>query len=119
MKVLLVAALLSPLLFAGCDTASSPPRIGMPDTVLVAALADAYLAGARATRFDEDADSLRAIAYAALGVDSVQVAGALDAYAERPAALAKLYEKVTDRLREGHEVYVELEGALPEADLEP
>jgi hypothetical protein len=117
MKVLLVAAVLGPLLLAGCDTASSPPRTGMQDTVLVAALAEAHLAGARAGRFDEDADSLRAVAYAALGVDSVQVAEALDAYAERPAALAKLYEKVTDRLRERHEVYLELEGVLPEADL--
>lgn len=111
-RPLLALWLVAAALLGGCRDEAAPPRQALPEDVLVAALVGAHIAAARAARFGEDLDSLRAVAFAAAGTDSLQVAAALDAYAERPAALARLYGRVTDQLREKQEAYFEAEHAL-------
>lgn len=65
---------------------------------MVRALIEAHAAGARAARTGEDADSLRAEAFAPLGIDTTTFAQALDAYAERPQALLRLYDQAIARM---------------------
>lgn len=86
------------LLLAGCGRAERPPRTAIPDSLLVRALADVHVAGALAAQTGRDADSLRAEALAALGLEEADLAAALDAYVERPEALLRLYERVVNQL---------------------
>lgn len=99
---------------SACGTSDRPPRTDVPDTLLVRAIADTYIATARAGRLDESADSLRALALDRLGLDSLDVSRALDQYAARPAALSRLYSRVTDLLREQQELVDQDGGIAPE-----
>jgi len=95
----LVVLLLSCGLLAACGSTERQPETGIPDTLLIRALADAHLATARAARTGEDTDSLRNAAFAELGIDSVSFRRAIDAFSLRPEAFAQLYDGVTDHLR--------------------
>jgi hypothetical protein len=95
-------AFLLPALTA-CGRADPDARPeAVADTLLAEALVPLHLADARAATTGEDADSLRAAAYAearrTTGLDSVAVASRLRAAAARPEEAAALYRRVSDRL---------------------
>jgi len=91
------------LLLLGCGggPGDAEPEV-TPDSLLADALVPLHLADARADATGEDADSLRAAAYAHVrrttGLDSASVTTRLAAVTRRPDEAAALYRLVADRL---------------------
>jgi hypothetical protein len=107
----LTAPLLSVLLLVatittGCERPERPPDVGLSDSLFVSALVEAHLAAARAAHTGEDADSLRALGLAGIGLDTTTFTLALDAYARRPEVLRSAYDRAIDRL-----LYIQMEWA--------
>ena len=98
---LLLLPLLVLLGACGDEAGEATPEVA-PDSVLAEALVPLHLAEARAAVAGEDADSLRAAAYAAArratGLDSAAIAARLRAVARRPEEATALYRRVSDRL---------------------
>lgn len=96
-------------LLAGCAPSEPEPREA--DPALVDALVELHLADAVAaldsTASDAFADSLRAVALAAHGLDSAGLAARLDALADDPGMTQVTYEALGARIqaeREGRTV---------------
>jgi len=83
---------------AGCGAGDRPPRGVLADSTLVEVLVGVHLAAARAAHTGEPAESLRVAALAHAGTDTTALREALNAYAQRPAALVAVYDRVLDRL---------------------
>ncbi|OZC02610.1 hypothetical protein BSZ36_06255 [Rubricoccus marinus] len=95
-------ALSTMLLLAACG--ESPEASGeegaVPtDTTLAIILADLHLADARAETTGEPLDSLRALAFAHHGTDSVAVERRLREHSEQPEDVSALFGAVQDILR--------------------
>ena len=94
--------LASLLTLTGCASNTDSEAAVEPDSLLAEALVPLHLADARAATTGEDADSLRALAYAAAerntGLDSVAVAERLRDAVSRPEEATALYTLVTERL---------------------
>lgn len=111
-RLALLGALLAGV--AGCRAAEAPredafvqtadghgraPAVeGVRDTLLVSVLADLHLADARAETTGEPADSLRALALAAHGLDEDALAARLRRATRTPDDAARLYDAVTYHL---------------------
>lgn len=96
--------LIAPLAALGCTGGGErQPVTGIPDSVLVDAIAEAHLAAVRASEMGEDRDSLRAVALSRLDLTEADLEVALSAYSQSPEAFAHLYERVVVRLLQEHE----------------
>jgi hypothetical protein len=93
-----IAIVLATLALVGCGGADRPPTTPLADSTLVKALVESHVASARAGRTGENADSLRAAALSAIGVDTSDVSRALVVYADHPRAFLTLYDRVVDEL---------------------
>ena len=104
MRAPLALALLLPLAACG-DPPEAPGEEGSEaasavpvDTTLAVVLADLHLADARAETTGEPRDSLRALAFAHHGLDSVTVAARVAESSQQPEDLFALYGAVQDLL---------------------
>lgn len=101
MRPRLAALVVGAVALAGCDGGDAEPNV---DPVLVDALVEYHLADARAaldtsaSRSRVLAESLRAVALAAHGLDSVALDARLDALADDPALASATYDSVETRL---------------------
>lgn len=91
------ALVLGLLALAGCND-GGPAGPGIPDSLMVEALVEIHLADARAAHSGEDRDSLRARALDAHGLDTTDLARALDYFAEHPEDYQPIYDLVLDQI---------------------
>ncbi|HLA63731.1 MAG TPA: hypothetical protein VK610_04845 [Rhodothermales bacterium] len=92
------AALAVLLLVAGCRDPEGEREPPPPDSTLVAVLTELHLADARAETTGASRDSLRRVAFEAMGTDSAAVSRALDEAARDPLAAEALWSAVSARL---------------------